>query len=174
MLCVASALQTGLERTVIPVRRVVVLIAVTLAASCGGDGQAGDGEASEAGDGAAPSQPAATAQSGTAAASDQRDPDIVKVELTQTGEGLYDVTVTVSSPYDTPQRYADGWRVLAPDGTELATHMLAHDHAAEQPFTRTQTGVEIPGLITEVTVEGRDQQYGYGGTTVTVAVPRDS
>jgi hypothetical protein len=34
--------------------------------------------------------------------------------------------------------------------------------------------VEIPESITEVTVEGRDQQYGCGGKTVTVAVPRDA
>jgi hypothetical protein len=82
--------------------------------------------------------------------------------------------VTVSSPYDSPDRYADGWHVLAPDGTELGTHTLLHDHAGEQPFTRTQTGVEIPLDVVEVTVEGRDQQYGFGGGTVTVAVPHDA
>lgn len=77
----------------------------------------------------------------------------------------------MSSPYDTPERYADGWRVLAPDGSELGTHTLLHDHAGEQPFTRTQSGVEIPTDVTEVTIEGRDQEYGFGGETVTVTVP---
>jgi hypothetical protein len=48
---------------------------------------------------------------------------------------------------------------------------LGHDHAAEQPFTRTQTGVEIPGDVTTVTVEGRDTENGYGGTTRTVQIP---
>lgn len=46
------------------------------------------------------------------------------------------------------------------------------DHAAEQPFTR-QTTVEIPDDVDEITVEGRDQVGGYGGATVTVAVPRE-
>jgi hypothetical protein len=105
----------------------------------------------------------------------QRFPDIVSAQLTRAGAtGSYDVTVTVSSPYDSADRYADGWRVLAPDGTVLGEHTLMHDHASEQPFTRTQTGLAIPARIERVTVEGRDQRYGYGGATRTVAVPRSS
>ncbi len=80
--------------------------------------------------------------------------------------------MTLSSPYDTPDRYAHGWRVLASDGTELGEHTLAHDHAGEQPCTRTQSGLEIPAGVTEVVVEGRDLAKGYGGDTVTVDVPR--
>jgi len=90
------------------------------------------------------------------------------------GGHAFDLAVTVSSPYDSPERYADGWRVLAPDGTELATHTLLHDHAGEQLFTRTQAGVDIPADIDEVIVEGRDQRYGYGGSTAIVAVPHDA
>ncbi|WP_372594341.1 hypothetical protein [Actinotalea sp.] len=92
------------------------------------------------------------------------------MELRPTADG-YDVVVTISSPYDTPERYADGWRVLGPDGTTLGEHELGHDHATEQPFTRTQRSVVIPDGVTEVTVEGRDLVNGYGGVTVTVAVP---
>lgn len=113
----------------------------------------------------------------SAAASDtagQRYPDIVGVAIMAAGEDTFDLTVTVSSPYDSPDRYADGWRVLAPDGTELGTHTVTHDHAGEQPFTRTQTGVRIPADIDEVTVEGRDQRYGYGGSTATTAVPHEA
>lgn len=72
-----------------------------------------------------------------------------------------------------PQRYADGWRVIAPDGTVLGEHTLLHDHAAEQPFTRTQSGVAIPTDVLTVTIEGRDLVNGYGGTTLTVDVPLD-
>jgi hypothetical protein len=108
----------------------------------------------------------------TAAAAEQRFPDILSAELTRTGDGTVDVEVTVSSPYDSPQRYADGWRVLAPDGAVLGEHTLLHDHAGEQPFTRTQTAVPVPDGVTEVTVEGRDQVHGYGGGTVTVEVPQ--
>uniref|UniRef100_UPI00356A77DD hypothetical protein n=1 Tax=Actinotalea sp. TaxID=1872145 RepID=UPI00356A77DD len=114
--------------------------------------------------------PGQTASTGTATASDQRFPEILAVELRPTTDG-YDVVVTISSPYDTPDRYADGWRVLAPDGTTLGEHELGHDHADEQPFTRTQRSVSIPDEVTQVTVEGRDLLHGYGGGTVTVAVP---
>lgn len=98
-------------------------------------------------------------------------PDILAVELRPQGDGVYDVAVTLSSPYDTPERYADGWRVTDPDGIVLGTHTLLHDHAAEQPFTRTQRGLVIPAGVDEVTVEGRDQFNGFGGTTVSVTVP---
>ena len=100
-----------------------------------------------------------------------RFPDVVDVELRRTGDRLYDVVVTLSSPYDTPQRYADGWRVLDEDGNVLGIHTLLHDHAAEQPFTRTQPGLHIAEGISEVMVEGRDQVHGFGGQTMTVAVP---
>ncbi len=112
------------------------------------------------------------ATDGTATAPEERLPDIEAVELTPAGDGTFDVSVTVSSPYDTPEQYADGWRVLAPDGTVLGEHQLLHDHASEQPFTRAQSGVAIPADIDEVTVEGRDLVNGYGGGTVTVPVPR--
>ena len=49
---------------------------------------------------------------------ERRFPDVVAVEIRRTGEDSYDLSVTLSSPHDTPeQRYADGWRVLARDGT---------------------------------------------------------
>ncbi len=97
-------------------------------------------------------------------------PDVETAELTLTGE-TYDLAVTISSAYDSPERYADGWRVLTEDGDVLGEHGLAHDHAGEQPFTRTQAGLAIPDGVTEVVVEGRDSVNGYGGTTVRVPVP---
>ncbi|MGB7819695.1 MAG: hypothetical protein WBL35_13310 [Ornithinibacter sp.] len=99
-------------------------------------------------------------------------PDVVDATLTAQGDGTFSLDVTMSSPYDSPERYADGWRVLAPDGTELGRHTLTHDHASEQPFTRTQSGLEIPEGVDTVTVEGRDQVSGYGGETLEVDVPR--
>jgi len=100
-----------------------------------------------------------------------RFPDILAVELRPQGDRVYDVAVTLSSPYDTPERYADGWRVLDPEGNVLGAHTLLHDHAAEQPFTRTQSGLHIPAGIDEITVEGRDQANGFGGLTLTTDVP---
>lgn len=154
-------------------RRILAAAVVVVAlAGCGG------GSASTADEVSTPAtDPGSDIGSGSAKGHEseggQRFPDIVDVEITPAGDGSFNLAVTVSSPYDTPERYADGWRVLAPDGRELGTHTLLHDHAGEQPFTRTQTGVEIPADVAEVTVEGRDQRYGFGGGTVTVAVPRD-
>ena len=115
--------------------------------------------------------PAATVGTVAPPVEEQLFPDVVAAELTPSGDGSYTVAATVSSPYDTPERYADAWRVVAPDGTVLGVRELAHDHQNEQPFTRQLTGVEIPAEVDEVTIEGRDQVSGWGGGTVTVPVP---
>lgn len=109
----------------------------------------------------------------TPASDGERFPDVIAVELRPLGEDRYDVVVTLSSPYDSPERYADGWRVIDGAGAVLGTHTLLHHHAAEQPFTRTQMGLHIPSDVTEVTVEGRDQANGFGGSSLTVRVPRE-
>jgi hypothetical protein len=134
-------------------RLTVALAATVLLAGCAPDSDQPD-------PGGSPAPPSAA----------QTHPDVVDVSVERAGDS-YAFTVTISSPYDTPQRYADGWRVLGPDQTVYGEHTLTHDHAAEQPFTRTQTGVRIPAGVAEVTVEGRDSRYGYGGTTLTVALP---
>ncbi|MEO1065414.1 MAG: hypothetical protein AAFZ07_28690 [Actinomycetota bacterium] len=115
--------------------------------------------------------PEATAATVAPPVEEQLFPDILEAELTPSGDGVFTVAATVSSPYDTPERYADAWRVVAPDGTVLGVRELAHDHQNEQPFTRQLTGVEIPAEVDEVTIEGRDQVSGWGGGTVTVPVP---
>ncbi len=97
-------------------------------------------------------------------------PDVTAVEIAADGE-TYTLDVTMSSPYDSPQRYADGWRVLDEEGDVLGEKELTHDHASEQPFTRSQTGLEIPEDVMTVTVEGRDSENGYGGGTVEATVP---
>lgn len=94
---------------------------------------------------------------------DDRFPSIRAVEPIRVRDGVYDFRVTVSSPYDSPERYADGWRVLTPDGVVLGEKRLGHDHADEQPFTRKQAGVRVPEGVREVVVEGHDQRNGYGG-----------
>ncbi len=100
-----------------------------------------------------------------------RFPDVLSATITPESDGTYTLNVTMSSPYDTPERYADGWRVLAPDGTVLGEKILTHDHASEQPFTRTLSGVSIPADVAAITVEGRDSSNGYGGQTVDIQVP---
>ncbi len=101
----------------------------------------------------------------------QEFPDVIDVEVSIESPGVFRFAVTISSPYDTAQRYADAWRIIAPDGSVLGIRELLHDHANEQPFTRSLNGVEIPPDIEEVTVEGRDLVNGWGGMTLTVPVP---
>jgi hypothetical protein len=100
----------------------------------------------------------------------QKFPDVLAARITPRGPA-FDFDVTISSPYDTPERYADAFRVLAPDGKLLGERILFHDHADEQPFTRDLHGVAIPAGIRSVMIEARDKQYGYGGKSITVALP---
>ncbi|MGB3186652.1 MAG: hypothetical protein WBB15_12385 [Ornithinimicrobium sp.] len=139
-------------------RRRMLALAAALAlsaAACGGQ----DAESDEA---------QSNSTEGSSNVTEQEYPDIVAVDLEREDDQTASFSVTVSSPYDTPQRYADGWRVLDQDGEVLGEHSLGHDHAGEQPFTRTQSDVTIPEGTTELTVEGRDQENGYGGETVTI------
>jgi hypothetical protein len=105
------------------------------------------------------------------AAAQQKYPDVVAAKVTPRGGDRFDFDVTISSPYDTPKRYADGFRVVGPEGKVYGERKLLHDHADEQPFTRDLYGVTIPAGIGTVTVEARDQSYGYGGRKLKVRVP---
>lgn len=98
------------------------------------------------------------------ATSEQQFPDVIDATATD-ANGSWTFNVTVSSPYDTPERYADGWRILGPDGTEFGFRLLTHGHASEQPFTRSLSNVSIPDDVGVVTIEGRDQANGFGGET---------
>ena len=118
-----------------------------------------------------PGQSPEAAGDGDADASGQRFPDVLDAEVDCTSEPCR-ASATLSSPYDSADRYADAWRVRTPDGTVLGVRELAHDHADEQPFTRSLPSLEVPGDVEEVVVEGRDGANGWGGGTVTVPVRR--
>ena len=98
-------------------------------------------------------------------------PDVLDATATQADDGTWTFSVTLSSPYDTAEQYADAWRVVDADGAELGFRLLTHDHANEQPFTRSQSGIEIPDGVTTVTIEGRDQANGWGGDFLEFELP---
>ncbi|MCC7327174.1 MAG: hypothetical protein IT521_10265 [Burkholderiales bacterium] len=102
---------------------------------------------------------------------DQRYPDVQAVKIRAAGLNKFDFDVTVSSPYDTPQRYADAFRVMGRDGHVFGERVLLHDHADEQPFTRDLHGVVIPAGVQYVVVQARDLKYGYGGKTFEASLP---
>ena len=118
------------------------------------------------------SEPSAGASTSVAAATtgDGLYPDVVDA-VAESTDGEWRFDVTLSSPYDTPERYADAWRIVGPDGVVFGVRELAHDHQNEQPFTRSLSGVEIPVGVTTVTIEGRDQLNGWGGATLTLDLP---
>jgi hypothetical protein len=57
--------------------------------------------------------------------------------------------------------YADGWRVVAEDGTELGKRTLYHPHVNEQPFTRSLADVNIPANTAAVYIEAHDKVHGW-------------
>ena len=69
--------------------------------------------------------------------------------------------VTLSHPETGWDHYADGWEVLAPDGTSLGIRVLAHPHVNEQPFTRSLGSVDIPADTPYVTIRARDNVDGW-------------
>ena len=112
---------------------------------------------------------------GTAAAEskdvEQKFPDVVNVKVEASGNNHFDFDVTIASPYDSPQRYADAFRVLSMAGQPFGERKLLHDHADEQPFTRDLYSVSIPVGVRMVVIQARDQKYGYGGRTMQVILP---
>jgi hypothetical protein len=114
---------------------------------------------------------AGTALAPPSAGNEQRFPDVVAVKVRASGGSLFDFDVTISSPYDTPRRYADGFRVYTSDNLVLGERKLLHDHQDEQPFTRDLYAVRIPPALKKVLVQARDQKYGYGGKVIEVVLP---
>ena len=98
--------------------------------------------------------------------------DVIEVNVRHTTGNSYNFDVTVRHADEGWKHFANKWEVMAPDETVLGTRILAHPHVDEQPFTRSLSGVKIPENITEVTVRAHDLVHGYGGKTVTVALPR--
>ena len=101
----------------------------------------------------------------------QKYPDVLNVKVQARGDHRFDFDVTVSSPYDAPQRYANAFRVTRADGRMYGERKLLHDHANEQPFTRDLYGVELPAGVQSVIVQARDLKNGYGGKSMEVKLP---
>jgi hypothetical protein len=97
-------------------------------------------------------------------------PVIEGVSATQTGDA-WRFEVTLSHPDTGWDHYADGWRVLDMDGRVLATRVLVHPHVDEQPFTRSQSGVQVPDGATQVRIEASCNRDGWSGQTVVYTLP---
>lgn len=76
--------------------------------------------------------------------------------------------VTIRHPDTGWDHYADGWAVLAPDGTQLGYRELHHPHENEQPFTRSLSDVQVPPGLSEVMIRAHDSVHGWSDATYTV------
>ncbi len=96
--------------------------------------------------------------------------DVVGVKAEQAADGTWRFDVTVAHADEGWDHYANKWEVVGPDGTVLATRVLAHPHENEQPFTRSTSGVVIPEGVDEVTIRAGDSVHDLGGKELTVKV----
>ena len=87
-------------------------------------------------------------------------PVIKDVTLRQAG-GAWTFDVTLMHGDTGWDDYANGWRVLDPEGRELGVRILAHPHVDEQPFTRSLSGVRVPDGVTEVGIQASDTVGGW-------------
>lgn len=96
--------------------------------------------------------------------------EIVNAKATKVGDGWrFDVTVRHG---DTGwDHFADGWWVLAPDGTQLGYRKLLHPHENEQPFTRSLGGVRVPAGVSSVMIKVHDSVHGDGPKLFKVSLP---
>jgi len=97
--------------------------------------------------------------------------DVVDAVIESSGDDTYRVSATVRSSDTGDEKYADAWEVRAPDGSVLATRVLAHPHVGEQPFTRSLAGVVIPDGTERVEIAARDSVEGFCGATMSATVP---
>lgn len=90
------------------------------------------------------------------------------VRATQSGDGSWRFDTTVHHNDQGWDHYADAWQVITMEGEVLAERVLLHPHDNEQPFTRSQSGVEIPTGMTQVIVRAKCNVHGFGGQEVLV------
>ena len=82
-------------------------------------------------------------------------------EFFKQGDDTWSVSVTLRHADTGWDHYADAWRVLGADDTELGRRVLYHPHEDEQPFTRSLSGVKIPAGMTSVWVQAHDKVHGW-------------
>ena len=97
--------------------------------------------------------------------------DVVKVAVTESAPGTFRFDVSVRHGDEGWDHYANAWQVVGPGGSVLGTRALLHPHETEQPFTRSLSGVAIPGEIKTVIIRAKDSVHDFGGKKMSVDLP---
>lgn len=92
--------------------------------------------------------------------------DVLDATAERTGD-QWRISATIRHADTGWDHYANGFEIVAPDGTVLGTRILYHPHVEEQPFTRSHT-LTIPDGIAEVTVRALDSVHEGAGASVTI------
>ncbi len=92
---------------------------------------------------------------------------LVKTIAESSGSWRFDVTVR----HDDKgwEHYADLWEVVDPSTSVVyGKRVLLHPHEVEQPFTRSQSAIEIPEGVGSVLVRARCTKHGFLGRAVLI------
>ena len=87
---------------------------------------------------------------------------VLGTTFTRTAENTYRVAATVRHNDQGWDNYADAFEVRG-ENVQNGLRELAHPHDNEQPFTRSQSGVEATGLVY---VQAKDNVEGLGGSVI--------
>ena len=98
------------------------------------------------------------------------DPAEILAATVQRPGGNTAFSVTLAHPDTGWGHFADAWRVELADGTVLGERVLVHPHEAEQPFTRSLSGVAIPEGVGQVFIRSRCLVDGWGADVFEVTL----
>lgn len=101
----------------------------------------------------------AALMAGESLAADAPDARVTKVQASGSS-GEYTFDVTIASNDTGCAHYADWWEVVDEHGALLYRRVLLHDHADEQPFTRSGGPISLSAGQT-VTVRAHMNTSGY-------------
>ena len=94
-------------------------------------------------------------------------PQVLAAKAEKSGK-TWRIHVTLTHPDTGWDHYADGWEVTDAEGNRLGYRTLHHPHESEQPFTRSLTGLSLPGGTREIFIRARCTRDDWSGEPVRV------